>query len=181
MYGMVNKALEEMVCNRRGEDAWEEIKSRAGVDVDVFVSNDAYPDEVSFQLVGAAAEVLGVPARSILEDFGRHWILCTASEGYAELLDACGSTLPEFLSNLPSFHTRVAMIFPQLEPPEFECTDRTEHSVRLHYRTHRRGLTPFVEGLLEGLARRFDTRLAVTLEQSRDAGADHDVFLLDWA
>ncbi|RYU57400.1 heme NO-binding protein [Methylolobus aquaticus] len=180
MYGMVNKALEEMVCARLGDAVWEEIKTRAGVDVDVFVSNDPYPDEMSFGLVTAAAEVTGLPAQALLEDFGRHWILCTAREGYGELLDACGDTLPEFLSNLPSFHTRIAMIFPKLQPPIFECTDLTEHSVRLHYRTHRSGLTAFLVGLLHGLGARFDTELSVTLEQSRDAGADHDVFLLAW-
>jgi hypothetical protein len=177
---MVNKALEEMVCARLGDEAWEEIKTRAGVDVDVFVSNEAYDDEVTYKLVTAAAEVLQTPAQEILEEFGRHWILCTAREGYADLLDACGSTLPEFLANLPSFHTRVAMIFPKLAPPVFECTDRTEHSVRLHYHTHRAGLRSFVEGLLDGLGARFQTKLTVTLERSRDEGHDHDVFLLEW-
>lgn len=181
MYGMVNKALEEMVCARCGEAAWDELKDRAGVDIDVFISNDPYPDEVTFRLVSAAAGVLDVAPGTVLEDFGRHWILCTAPKGYAELLDACGKTLPEFLANLPSFHTRIAMIFPQLQPPVFECSDWTERSVRLHYQTHRRGLTRFVEGALDGLGRRFATPLEITLEASRDAGADHDIFLLEWS
>jgi hypothetical protein len=42
------------------------------------------------------------------------------------------------------------------------------------------GLTPFVEGLLDGLGSRFGTKLTVTQEQSRESGADHDVFLLEW-
>ena len=46
MYGMVNKAVEDMVCMHHGEEAWEQIKSKAGVDVEVFVSNEGYPDEV---------------------------------------------------------------------------------------------------------------------------------------
>ena len=33
MYGMVNKAVEEMVCMQHGESAWEQIKAKAGVDV----------------------------------------------------------------------------------------------------------------------------------------------------
>jgi len=57
MYGMVNKAVEDMVCMQLGESVWEEIKSCAGVDIDVFMSNEAYSDEMTFQLVGAASEV----------------------------------------------------------------------------------------------------------------------------
>ena len=67
MYGMVNKAVEEMVCMHHGEPVWERIKARAGVDVDVFMSNEGYPDEMTYKLVGAASEVLDVPAPQILE------------------------------------------------------------------------------------------------------------------
>lgn len=61
MYGMVNKAVEEMVCRNHGEAVWEEVKRKAGVDVDVFMTNDGYPDDVTYRLVGAASEVLGMP------------------------------------------------------------------------------------------------------------------------
>ena len=61
MYGLVNKAVEEMVCMHHGEPAWERIKAQAGIDVDVFMSNEGYPDDVTYRLVGAASAVLGVP------------------------------------------------------------------------------------------------------------------------
>ena len=59
MYGLVNKAVEELVVSNFGEDKWELIKSKAGVDVDVFISNESYPDSMTYDLVGAASEVLG--------------------------------------------------------------------------------------------------------------------------
>lgn len=180
MYGMVTKAVGEMVCGKFGEDAWERIKEKAGVEIDVFISNDPYPDEITYRLVGAAAEVLGLPAEAVLREFGKHWILDTAQRGYAELMRAAGRTLPEFLDNLPNFHTRVTMMFPGLNPPRFECTDITDHSLRLHYRTDRAGLTPFVVGLLDGLAVMFDTKIDVQLVESRAEGAGHDVFLIRW-
>lgn len=109
MYGMVTKAVGEMVCKNFGEETWERIKSKAEVDIDVFISNDPYPDEITYKLVGAAVEVLGLPAERILHEFGKHWILETAQQGYAELIRASGRTLPEFLDNLPNFHTRVTI------------------------------------------------------------------------
>lgn len=180
MYGLVNKAVEEMVCLHHGEEAWEKIKAAAGVDVDVFMSNEAYPDDVTYRLVGAASEVLGVSVERILFGFGEHWVLHTARDAYGGLLQAAGKTLPEFLQNLPDFHSRVSMIFPDLRPPQFSCSDIGPDSLRLHYRSHRKGLAPFVIGLISGLGKMFDTPVTARRVESVDDGADHDVFLLSW-
>lgn len=180
MYGMVNKAIEDMVCANHGEAVWEQIKAEAGVDVDVFMSNEGYPDEITYQLVGAASKILKLPADAILEAFGEHWVLHTAQEGYGGLMQAAGKSLPEFLANLPNFHSRVAMIFPKLRPPRFQCTDVTASSLRLHYFTHRPALTPFVVGLMKGLGRMFKTPVSVRLAVPKGAGADHDIFDVTW-
>jgi len=180
MYGMVNKAIEDMVCMHHGEAVWEQIKARAGVDVEVFMSNEGYPDEITYSLVGAASEILKLPADQILEAFGEHWVLHTARQGYGGLMFAAGRTLPEFMRNLPNFHSRVSMIFPKLQPPRFQCTEVTEGSMTLHYHTHRPGLTRFVVGLMTGLGKMFETPVTVRLVERKDQGADHDVFHLSW-
>lgn len=180
MYGMVNKAVEEMVLSAHGEPVWREIKSRAGIKQDIFISNEGYPDEVTYALVGAASEVLQLPAAKILHAFGQHWVLNTARKGYGHMMKAGGSNLGEFLSNLPAFHDRVALLYPKLVPPRFEVTDRLPTSLHLHYITHRDGLTPFVEGLIDGLGQMFSTPARSTLLESKQKGADHDIFLVEW-
>jgi hypothetical protein len=180
MYGLVNKAVEGLICSRFGEETWERIKAKAGVDVDAFISNDGYPDETTYKLVGAASEVLGMPAAAVLEAFGEYWITHTSREGYGHLMDAGGRTLPEFLENLPNFHARVTLIFPKLEPPSFKVSDRTADSLRLHYYSHRQGLAPFVTGLLRGLGIMFKTGIESSIVSSRETGNDHDVFLVRW-
>lgn len=180
MYGLVNKAVEELVVHNFGEEAWEKIKTKAGVDVDVFISNEGYPDEMTYQLIGAASEVLGLPAQQILIAFGEHWVLNTASASYGPMLKSGGKSLKEFLINLPNFHTRVAMVYPNLEPPRFECTDVAENFLNLHYFTHRSGLSHFVVGLVQGLGKLYETPATARQTQSKDAGADHDVFEVCW-
>lgn len=180
MYGMVNKAVEEMVCMHHSEAVWEQIKARAGVDVDVFMSNESYSDDITYNLVAAASEVLKLPAEQILIGFGEHWVLHTAQDAYGGLMHAAGKTLPEFLRNLPNFHSRVAMIFPKLQPPRFECTDITESSLVLHYFSHRQGLSPFVVGLMQGLGKMFKTPVTVRLMEAKSQGADHDKFEVTW-
>lgn len=180
MYGMINKAIEDLIRRRHGDEVWEEIKKDAGVEHEIFLSNEAYPDEITYNLVGAASRRLGTPPDDILFAFGEHWVLHTARIGYGALMEAAGSSLAEFLDNLPDFHTRVRMIFPRLVPPRFQVTDRTPTSLRLHYRTHRAGLSPFVLGLLSGLGRMFGQDMQVKHELRVSEGADHDRFLVEW-
>jgi hypothetical protein len=177
---MVNKAIEGLVCSRFGEEAWQATKQRAEVEVDAFIGNDGYPDEVTYNLVAAASEVTGVAPTDILFAFGEYWVLKVASEEYGELLAAGGHTLREFLIDLPNFHSRIALIFPKLEPPSFRVSDISDDSLRLHYMTHRGGLSEFVRGILSGLGKKFGSAIEVTQEESRADGAEHDVFLIKW-
>lgn len=177
---MVNQALEDMLIERFGRPAWEKVKSEAGVRVEVFISNNAYPDQTTYSLVDAASRTLGMTAEEILRGFGRYWILKTARDGYGELLNMGGGNLPEFLQNLPTFHTRISLIFPHLQPPRFICQQITETSLRLHYYSDRPGLAPFVEGLLEGLGSMFKTPVRVLQEGFTGQGLDHDLFLVEW-
>lgn len=178
MYGLVNKAIEQMVCAQFGADIWETIKRRAEVDTTAFFAMDHYSDDVTYRLVGAASSVLGLPADEVLRAFGRYWTLYTASEGYGELLRLTGDSLRDFLLNLDNMHARVGLSYPHLRPPSFQCTDVTEHALMLHYFSERDGLAPMVVGLLDGLAARFATPIHVEQIADRAAGAEHDIFLI---
>ena len=180
MYGLVNNAIEELVVTQFGEDRWETIKQKAGVDIEAFISNEGYSDDITYKLVGAASEVLGLSVRDVLIAFGEHWVLKTASHGYGSMMRSGGSSLKEFLINLPKFHTRVQMIYPNLQPPRFECHDVGETSMTLHYFTHRPGLTDFVVGLVQGLGKLYQTPATATAVALRTAGAEHDIFAVDW-
>jgi len=180
MYGMVNNALRDLIRSEQGDEAWQRIRLRAEVDDEVFLSTDPYPDETTYRLVAAASFELGDSPANLLRRFGRWWVIKIGLEGYGHLMRAGGKNLREFLINLPNFHTRVGLMFPKLKPPEFECSDISDTDLRLHYRSDRPGLAPFVFGLLGGLGEMFDTVVTVRHEQRVDDGADHDVFHVSW-
>ncbi|WP_427160524.1 heme NO-binding domain-containing protein [Aliinostoc sp. HNIBRCY26] len=180
MYGLVNKAIQDMVCSRFGEDIWRTIKQKAEVDVDVFISMEGYPDDITHRLVKAASVVLNLSPSEIMQAFGEFWVQYTSEEGYGEMMDMSGDTLPEFLENLDNLHARVGVSFPKLQPPSFECSDVEEDILKLHYRSDREGLAPMVLGLVKGLGTRFDTEVEITQTQSRDNGAEHDEFLVKY-
>ena len=142
MYGLINKAIHDLVTSRFGEATWAEICRKAGVTDPGFVTMVKYPDDVSYRLVGAASEILKTPPEQILEAFGEHWTVYSAAVGFGHLLDFAGSNLVDFLRNLDTMHTRVALTFPELQPPSFKVTDVTDSSLRLHYYSQRPGLAP---------------------------------------
>lgn len=180
MYGLVNKAIQNMVCDRFGEETWEKIKQTAGVEVNSFLSMEGYPDDLTHRLVKAASEVLGLPASEIMQAFGEYWIQYTAQEGYGDMMEMSGDNLPDFLENLDNLHARVGVLFPQLQPPSFDCTEMEEESLNLHYHSTREGLAPMVIGLVKGLGTKFDTEVEITQTGDREQGADHDEFLIKY-
>jgi hypothetical protein len=181
MYGLVNKAIQDMICKYHGEDTWEAIKYKAGLeDIDFFIGMDSYSDDVTYRLVAATCEVLNVSAEDILQAFGEYWVIYTAEEGYGDLLASAGNSLPEFLDNLDSLHARVGLILPELRPPSFECEHTSEESMELNYQSTRQGLSPMVIGLLHGLGKRFKTKINVTQTHFCEQGATHDVFCVTY-
>ncbi|MCX6313256.1 MAG: heme NO-binding domain-containing protein [Sphingobacteriales bacterium] len=180
MYGIVNKAIEELVTENFGAEKWALIKKRSGVDIDFFLSNEPYDDAITFQLAIAVSEEMNMPLSSVLEAFGEWWVLRTGKEKYGALMEAGGNGLKEFLLNLPVFHNRVLLIYPKLTPPEFKITDVEDNSLCLHYFSKREGLQDFVRGLLIGLGKMYHTPTIIELLQSRNDGSSHEIFKVSW-
>jgi hypothetical protein len=180
MYGIVNKAIEGLVIENYGKDNWEKIKEKSGVSVDVFLSNEPYPDEYTYKLAIAAADILNTSLRNVLIAFGEYWVLKTGLQHYGSLMTSGGSHLKEFLINLPGFHSRVMLIYPNITPPEFKISHIDESSLQLHYFSQRNGLADFVYGLVQGLGKMYETEVEIILDQSKDKGADHDIFIIKW-
>jgi hypothetical protein len=176
MYGLVNKAIADMVCSQFGDAIWQQIREAAAVQEGTFLSMEGYPDDVTHRLVKSASQVLGLSPAQIMEAFGEFWVKYTATEGYGELMDMSGDTLPEFLQNLDNMHARVGVSFPKLRPPSFDCEEVDDHELTLEYRSEREGLAPMVLGLVKGLGNRFETDVEVKQTLYRSEGADHDEF-----
>ncbi len=179
LYGLINNSLRDMTIARWGADRWELVAARAGVADIIFQNMSPYDDSLTYSLVGALSEETTIDASTLLRDFGVYWIRVVAPKQYGDLLAFTGRTLPVFLSNLDRMHDRVATIFQNLEQPSFSVEILSDTALKLHYRSRRVGLAPFVIGLLEGLGERFSTKVSVTQIASRGDGAEHDVFLVE--
>lgn len=178
MYGLVNRAIQQLVVSMKGEAAWQRVCRQAGVGADGFVAMCPYDDSVTYRLVGAVSEELALPASQVLEAFGEYWILYTADEGYGELMATAGDDMRAFLGNLDDMHGRVETVFPAMKLPRFRFEEAGDGVLRVTYTSERDGLAPMVTGLLRGLARRFEQPVRVEHVQGRAPDRPHDVFLV---
>jgi len=180
MYGIVNKAIEELVSETFGPEKWILVKEKSGVDVDFFISTEPDDDDITYKLAIAVSEEMQMPLSDVLIAFGEWWILKTGKEKYGYLMESGGSNFKEFIINLPLFHNRVMMIYPKLTPPEFKVTDIKENSLHLHYFSKRIGLQEFVRGLIQGLAKFYACDIEINLLLSRNENSDHEEFEIKW-
>lgn len=180
MYGIVNKAIEELVVANFGAEKWEAVKNRSGIDIDFFISSEPYDDDITYKLAQAVSEEMDMTLSAVLIAFGEWWVVKTTKEKYGGLMEAGGDDLRQFLINLPLFHNRVMLIYPKLTPPEFKVSDITENSINLHYLSKREGLQDFVRGLIQGLGIMYNTPVSIKLIQTRDEGSSHEIFNIKW-
>ena len=180
MYGIVNKALKGMILSEHGEALWQRILTAAGIEDQVFISSETYPDSLTYHLVGVTCEMLEKPANEVLESFGFYWATHTATVEYPELMETGGRSLEAFLRNLPNFHTQIVLMLPRLEPPDFRCEEVDPSCLRMQYYSKREGLAPFTLGILRGLVTVFKSTAEVNQVAFKDQSADHDIFEVRW-
>jgi hypothetical protein len=160
MYGMVNQAVRGLVLKQFGEDAWRQIHTQASAP-EAFVSMNKYDDDVTYRMVDAAVDVLGLHASDILKAFGRYWVSDIATAHYADMMSRVGVDFIDFMKNLDHMHSRIRTTFPDYVPPSFRITQIAEGRCLVDYYSARKGLLPFVEGLLLGVAEHFEVNIQI--------------------
>ncbi|XP_063866036.1 guanylate cyclase soluble subunit beta-1-like isoform X1 [Scylla paramamosain] len=171
MYGFVNYAIEQLVVRNFGDDTWEEIKREAEVHMDgSFLVRLTYEDEITYNIVGAAERVLGVPGTAILEMFGKMFFKFCQESGYDTILQVLGATVGDFLQNLDALHDHLALIYPGMKAPSFRCSKREEDgALILHYYSDRPGLEYIVIGIVKAVSEQLhDTEVEVEILKTKE-------------
>ena len=160
MYGMVNQAIRGLVIDNFGDERWSLIASKAESPTE-FESLESYDDSITYNLVGAASEVLEMEAGVILQTFGRYWIEKIATAQYPSLMSKTGTNFEKFVANLDHLHSRIQATFPNYKPPSFRVKPLSDGTIVVDYYSEREGLLPFVEGLFDGVGIHFGVKVAI--------------------
>lgn len=166
VYGLINKAMREMVREEFGEARWEDVISATEVPADSFLTMRCCDDAVTETLTAAVGRATGMSREACLERFGRYWMRVSGPRHYGDLMAMAGGTPLAFLENLDALHDRIRTTFVDYRPPRFAVEEASSGRFAVRYRSHRRGLTPFVRGLLMGIGERFACPVVIEGEHS---------------
>jgi len=161
MYGLIHCAIRDMVVKEHGESSWNSILKSSDIGSDAFLSMRGYHDDITLTLIGSCANELNMDLESFLESFGFFWLTEFAPIDYKSLLNLAGHEPFEFLRNLDRLHERISTSFVNLHPPVFSTQFIDDNCIELTYSSTRKGLTPFVTGILKGLPKMFDVALTI--------------------
>uniref|UniRef100_A0A1Y1LPX4 guanylate cyclase n=1 Tax=Photinus pyralis TaxID=7054 RepID=A0A1Y1LPX4_PHOPY len=180
MYGFVNYALELLVVKTFGDETWETIKKHADLQMEgQFLVRQIYEDELTYNLISAAVNILNIPATAILELFGKTFFEFCQDSGYDKILQVLGATPRDFLQNLDALHDHLGTLYPGMKAPSFRCTERPEDgALILHYYSDRPGLDYIVIGIVKTVASKLhNTEVEVEIIQTKQ-DSDHVQFLI---
>lgn len=167
MYGVIYVAIKDYAEAQLGPDRWEAALSQSGATVDFTLTEQPYNDAVTYRLAQAIAAAQGTTLAATLYDIGKQVILTTNTK-FNNIMSSRGGTLREYLINLPNYHNRISLIYPELTPPEFRISDPEDSSLVLHYRKRHKEMLPYVEGYINGLASIFKEDVAIAPQPDND-------------
>ncbi|XP_055381357.1 guanylate cyclase soluble subunit beta-1 [Condylostylus longicornis] len=152
----INSAMKKAVGGQKGIRTEEELKiidvKKAEVNMEgQFLVRQIYDDEITYNLIGAAVEILNIPADAILELFGKTFFEFCQDSGYDKILQVLGATPRDFLQNLDALHDHLGTLYPGMRAPSFRCTEDNGKLI-LHYYSERPGLEHIVIGIVKAVA-----------------------------
>ena len=179
MYGVIYKAIEQYIVDNFGNNAWTKITVDGNITIDTAIMEQPYNDETHYKLAEFTAKYANKPVDEILYGFGEYIIKVT-SENYSIVMESRGNNLRDYLINLPNFHNRIMLIYPELTPPEFRVSNIEDGCILLHYISTRTGMLPFIKGYLSGLMKAFNENPSVTVIDRDDENDKEYTFKICW-
>ncbi|XP_053316985.1 guanylate cyclase soluble subunit beta-2-like [Spea bombifrons] len=183
MYGFINTCLKSLVIEKYGEETWELLRIKTGVQ-DTFMTYEVYKDEITLQLVDKACQMLGVSPEAVLKQFGEYFFEFCKKSGYDHMLRTLGGNLYEFIANLDALHSYLSLSYQAMNAPSFRVEMNDDGSMHLHYYSDRRGLCHIVPGIMGAVAMDFfKTEISMEIvsqidEEERTGKKEHIVFLV---
>ncbi|MCV6589801.1 MAG: heme NO-binding domain-containing protein [Marinobacterium sp.] len=177
MKGIVFNILEQMVIEKAGLAAWDQLlQDVQPASQGIYTAGGNYPDEEVVQLASRASEMLDIPLNTLVTAFGSY-LFSNLVKKHPVFVEQ----QPDFFSFLKSvhdvIHVEVRKLYEEPSLPHFRYTQLNTQQLRLEYRSPRK-LCMLAEGLIAGAAEYYAVRYQLEHPVCMHKGADHCEFLI---
>lgn len=125
MYGMIHRAMRNMVHEELGEDAWLALEQKLNIGPMDLLTGKVYDDALTLGIISEAAARLNLSVDQCLIAFGQYWIRYVDQGSLASIMNFTGQDLASFINNLDRLHLAVGAAMPDARLPTF-ATLRSE-------------------------------------------------------
>ncbi len=126
MHGLINRSIQNYVCDSYGTEIWIDVTERARLDFVEFEAMLTYEDAVTPRILDALSEVLGRARDDVMEDIGSYLVSHPNFEAIRRLLRFGGVNFADFLHSLDDLPARARLAVSDLALPGIELRAHTE-------------------------------------------------------
>jgi predicted hydrocarbon binding protein len=159
MHGTIFVELEKYVTSKLGAEAWTTLKEQAGVQRDHYEALEIYPDAEVGALVQTASTITGLPAQTLLEDFGA-FIAPDLLEMYWAVVRPEWRTLDLLENTETAIHEVVRISQKGATPPYLRAQRTAPNEVTIIY-TSPRKLCAIAKGIVRGVANHYGETFSI--------------------
>lgn len=152
MHGLMNRAIQCFVRDTYGAEAWLDVARAARLGFTSFEAMLTYDDALTFRVLDALTEKIGLPQDALLEDMGTYLVSHPNTESLRRLMRFGGVTFIDFLHSLDDMHDRARLAVPDIDLPRLELRLHTADSFTLLVCSPIRGFGPVMVGILRAMA-----------------------------
>jgi len=170
MKGVIAVCLKDLVCNKFGEDKWEQAVKAAGMEKSgIILPLSDVDDKDVLSLVKEVCNVLGITLEQAADAFGDYWVNVYSQKIYG--LYYRGKTAKEFLLAMDKVHDQVTHDMKNAHPPHFTYEWENDNRLIMKYFSER-GLIDFLVGLIRGVGKFYDEPMTVKKLNNQEVRVD---------
>jgi len=162
MKGIIVQCLKETVISKFGIDVWEKSLVKAGFKAGtIFTPAGNIDDEEFKNLIRSLCLELNTSCDKLTEEFGDHWVNNFSQRMYSHLY-LKHKKAKDFLLDMDHIHVSTTKNIENAHPPRFEYEWKDEHTLIMHYKSHR-GLINILVGLIKGVGKYYNEEFTVEI------------------
>jgi hypothetical protein len=160
MKGTIALCVADMVKNSGDPEKWDEVLRRSGLPRNLKVTAIADVDDAIINtILKNVGEVLNLSMDQVIDAFGDYWVNSYGPKVYKAYYRGINSA-KEFIMGMDKIHEQVTRIMPNAHPPRFDFEEIDEHTLKVHYKSHRKMINLYIS-LAKGVGKFFKTPLTI--------------------
>lgn len=170
MKGIIFNVLEDMVVEKLGMQAWNELMQQHAPNDRVYVSAKNYDEHELFALANGVAATLNLPLQEVVKAFG-HYLFKGLADRHQTVVQQFTDLTSLIMGIHNVIHVEVNKLYHDPALPTITCECETPQRLIMHYASPRK-LCFCAEGLLFGAAEYFHESISIRHDVCMHNGAD---------